>query len=53
MSFLQHKYDHEDLKDPKRSSNLKESIKNILSLGAIPIINENDSVSTEEINWRQ
>ena len=42
---------HEDLKDLNRSSNIKESIKNILSLGAIPIINENDSVSTEEIEF--
>ena len=41
---------HEDLKDLNRSSNIRESIKNILSLGAIPIINENDSVSTEEIH---
>ncbi len=40
---------HEDLKDYTRSKNIKESIKNILSLGAVPIINENDSVSTEEI----
>ena len=42
---------HEDLKDLNRSSNIRESIKNILSLGAIPIINENDSVSTEEIEF--
>ena len=42
---------HEDLKDLNRSDNIKESIKNILGLGAIPIINENDSVSTEEIEF--
>jgi len=28
---------------------LKQALKNIFNLGAIPIINENDSVSTEEI----
>ena len=42
---------HEDFKDTIRSKNIKESIKNILDLGAIPIINENDSVSTEEIEF--
>ena len=42
---------HEDFKDSKRSNNIKESIINILALGAIPIINENDSVSTEEIEF--
>lgn len=42
---------HGDLIDPIRSINIKKSIKNILSLGAIPIINENDSVSTEEIKF--
>tara|TARA_B100000886_G_scaffold77275_1_gene50084 strand:+ start:362 stop:1129 length:768 start_codon:yes stop_codon:yes gene_type:complete len=42
---------HEDFNDNIRSKNLKESIKNILDIGAIPIINENDSVSTEEIEF--
>ena len=42
---------HEDFKDSKRSNNIKKSIINILALGAIPIINENDSVSTEEIEF--
>ena len=40
---------HSDFKDENRSKNIKTSLKNIFSLGAIPIINENDSVSTEEI----
>jgi glutamate 5-kinase len=40
---------HGDFKDNNRSKNIKTSLKNIFSLGAIPIINENDSVSTEEI----
>jgi glutamate 5-kinase len=40
---------HSDFKDADRSKNIQMSLKNIFSLGAIPIINENDSVSTEEI----
>ena len=32
-----------------RFENAKNSIFNLLKLGAIPIINENDSISTEEI----
>ena len=41
---------HSDLKDEERSKNIQTSLKNIFNLGAIPIINENDSVSTEEYN---
>ena len=40
---------HSDFKETDRSKNIQMSLKNIFSLGAIPIINENDSVSTEEI----
>ena len=40
---------HGDFKDGERSDNVQSSLKNIFGLGAIPIINENDSVSTEEI----
>ncbi len=42
---------HSDLKDEERSKNIKISLKNIFTLGAVPIINENDSVSTEEIQY--
>ena len=42
---------HSDLKDEERSKNIQTSLKNIFNLGAIPIINENDSVSTEEIQY--
>ena len=42
---------HGDFKDENRSKNIKTSLKNIFCLGAIPIINENDSVSTEEIEF--
>ena len=40
---------HGDFKDGERSDNVQSSLKNIFGLGAVPIINENDSVSTEEI----
>ena len=40
---------HSDFKVKKRSENAKKSISNLINLGAIPIINENDSISTEEI----
>ena len=40
---------HSDFGVKNRSENAKNSIFNLLKLGAIPIINENDSISTEEI----
>ena len=40
---------HSDFGVKNRSENAKNSISNLLKLGAIPIINENDSISTEEI----
>ena len=39
----------EDFSDSKRLSNLKATLQNLLSWGVIPIINENDTVATEEI----
>ena len=42
---------HSDFKVKKRSENAKKSILNLIKLGAIPIINENDSISTEEIKY--
>ena len=42
---------HSDFKVKKRSENAKKSISNLINLGAIPIINENDVVSTEEIKF--
>ena len=40
---------HSDFGVKSRSENAKNSIFNLIKLGAIPIINENDSISTEEI----
>ena len=40
----------EDLEHPERSVNLKNTLNRLLELGAMPIINENDTVSTTEIS---
>lgn len=42
---------HEDLSDRQRYLNARSTLKTLLSLGAIPIINENDAVATEEIRF--
>ncbi len=39
----------EDLEHPDRSQNFKNTLFRLLELGALPIINENDTVTTEEI----
>lgn len=38
-----------DLRDPERNANIKNTINRLIELGALPIINENDTVATEEI----
>ena len=43
--------DHDDFANRKRYLNARNLLKNLISLGVIPIINENDSVSTEEIRF--
>ncbi len=40
---------HEDLSDRKRYLNIGSTLEELLALGVIPIINENDSVVTDEI----
>jgi glutamate 5-kinase len=40
---------YEDFSNSKKYSNLKKAIHKLLSLGVIPVINENDVVSVEEI----
>jgi glutamate 5-kinase len=40
---------HEDIKSPSRSYNVKTSLETLLASGIIPIINENDTVSFDEI----
>ena len=39
----------EDLRDERRYANFSNTLDRLLELGALPIINENDTVSTEEI----
>ncbi len=41
--------DNSDVKNEERHTNFKNTITRMLELGVIPIINENDTVSTEEI----
>jgi len=40
---------HEDLADRKRYLNARSTLLTLLGLGVIPVINENDTVTTEEI----
>lgn len=42
---------HEDIADRQRYLNARSSINTLLKLGVIPIINENDTVSTDEIRF--
>ncbi len=42
---------HEDLVDRKRYLNARTTIKTLLNLNVIPIINENDTVATDEIRF--
>ena len=39
----------EDFREEKRHNNFINTLERLLSLGAIPVINENDTVSTEEV----
>lgn len=38
-----------DIENPKRKQNFHNTLERLLELGALPIINENDTVSTDEI----
>ena len=42
---------HDDLSDRKRYLNARSTINTLLRLGVIPVINENDTVATEEIKF--
>ena len=42
---------HEDLADRRRYLNARSTLTHLLDLGVIPVINENDSVATEEIRF--
>ena len=40
---------HEDMADRKRYLNARSTLRTLLKLGVVPIINENDTVATDEI----
>ena len=40
---------HDNLKDSRRYDNIRNTLTQLLSMKVVPIINENDTVSTEEI----
>jgi len=42
---------HDDLSNRERYLNARTTLKTLLSLGTIPIINENDTVATDEIRF--
>ncbi len=42
---------HDDLSDRKRYLNARSTLRTLLGLGVIPIINENDTVVTDEIRF--
>ena len=42
---------HDDISNRKRYLNARRSLETLLELKAIPIVNENDSVATEEISF--
>ena len=42
---------HEDLGDRKRYLNARSTLKSLVALGVVPIINENDTVVVEEIRF--
>jgi len=39
----------DDIKDPRRSTHVHDTLERLLQYGALPIINENDAVATDEI----
>ena len=40
---------HDDLTDRRRYLNARSTLRTLLALGAIPVVNENDTVATDEI----
>jgi len=42
---------HEDLADRRRHLNARSTLRTLLALGVIPVVNENDTVTTEEIRF--
>lgn len=42
---------HDDLSDRKRYLNARSTLRTLIDLGAVPVINENDTVVTDEIRF--
>jgi glutamate 5-kinase len=42
---------HEDLADRERYLNARSTLRSLLNLGVIPVVNENDTVATDEIRF--
>lgn len=42
---------HEDLSNRKRYLNARSTLRTLLDLGVVPVVNENDTVTTEEIRF--
>ncbi len=42
---------HEDLSDRRRYLNARSTLRTLLDLGVVPVINENDTVATDEIKF--
>lgn len=42
---------HEDLADRQRYLNARSTLRTLLSLGVVPVVNENDTVATDELRF--
>jgi len=42
---------HQDLSDRRRYLNARSTLRTLLELGVVPVVNENDTVATEEIRF--
>jgi glutamate 5-kinase len=42
---------HEDLRNRERYINARSTLRSLLDLGVVPVVNENDTVTTEEIRF--
>jgi glutamate 5-kinase len=42
-------FTHDDLESRQRYLNARSTLRTLLSLGVVPVVNENDTVSTDEV----
>ena len=49
LTFIMNKFTAEDIQHKDRHRNFSNTLNRLLELGVIPIINENDTIATEEI----